>query len=480
MEYNSEFLKKLDSYSLDDKQLIGNKAFNLLRLQMEGANIPKTWVVSTRLFEEVPYIMAFYDDGISIDDFEKIRKYIDSEGFIRLLGSMLINEISKMISENKKSFYAIRSSSNLEDDKRYSFAGMFSTVLNVRHIRNIIDSVYVVLKDSFSGDVEEMCRLNGIERVKLPAVIIQEFIYSETGGVSFRQDGVVSSSIALGLTKGIVDGISSTDSLVLNDKNELTSEDVTEKKYCVLPVNGRSDPLPEEEYAYRYKSQTVRFKCIENRIEEGIIKAEIPEDLKNERLLEISEAKVVTDTVNTIADKLGIRDYDSEWCIYKGCLYLLQIREITKKMESMEAASLNGVMPIVSGNAVGRTCVIRKEEDLKLFKKGDILVTDIINGKAIHAVMDAAGCIIQTSSPLSHSAIIARELGLPCVGVSDIGKIDNLKLMEIDGTLGKISEVDGDHSYETEKYDESESFDILKNSEKWKEYIIASPEEWAY
>jgi len=146
----------------------------------------------------------------------------------------------------------------------------------------------------------------------------------------------------------------------------------------------------------------------------------------------------------------------------------------------MDTASLNGVIPIVAGSVVGRTCVIRKEEDLKLFNKGDILVTDIINGKAIHAVIDAAGCIIQTSSPLSHSAIIARELGLPCVGVADIGKIDNLKLLEIDGTLGKIREVDGDYSLESEEFDERENFDVLKNSEKWKEYIIASPEEWAY
>jgi rifampicin phosphotransferase len=56
----------------------------------------------------------------------------------------------------------------------------------------------------------------------------------------------------------------------------------------------------------------------------------------------------------------------------------------------------------------------------------------------------AAGILVQRGSLLSHSAIVAREMGIPCV-VSVPGLMDNLQdgeLVEMDGTTGTIRRLD--------------------------------------
>ena len=50
------------------------------------------------------------------------------------------------------------------------------------------------------------------------------------------------------------------------------------------------------------------------------------------------------------------------------------------------------------------------------------------------------GLLVQRGSLLSHSAIVAREMGLPCV-VGVAGLLDTLRdgeLVEMDGTSGRI------------------------------------------
>ena len=52
------------------------------------------------------------------------------------------------------------------------------------------------------------------------------------------------------------------------------------------------------------------------------------------------------------------------------------------------------------------------------------------------AANKAIGCITESKSPLSHSAIIARELGIPVVGNVDINSICNNERYYINGKTG--------------------------------------------
>lgn len=415
MSTNS-ILRKLENYNLSDRDLIGNKAYNLLRMYLIDAHIPDTWVLDNSFLRNIPKVKEIYNEGIRVVDFKYIRSFFQTEDFIKMLGDRIREDYNIICLKGGVKYYAIRSSSCLEDSRLYSFAGMFTTILNIRHICNVIDSIYKVLLNSFSEQVEFSCKLYGIDRMKLPAVIIQEFVYSKIGGVTFRQNGVTVSNLALGLTKGIVDGVSSPDTWIYDEQERKIQKEIKKKELCILPVNLRTDPLQGEKQLYKYNKKTIALKCVKTIADGGLIIAEIPQEIKHEQLVSDNQMINILECLNGIAEKLSIENYDVEWCINsRGELFILQIRDLTKKLSISEGNSLNVIIPIVSGRAVGRACVVKNEMDLQNFKRGDILVTDIINGKAIFAVLDAAGCIIQTSSVLSHSAIIARELGLPCI-----------------------------------------------------------------
>jgi phosphohistidine swiveling domain-containing protein len=58
----------------------------------------------------------------------------------------------------------------------------------------------------------------------------------------------------------------------------------------------------------------------------------------------------------------------------------------------------------------------------------------------------AAGLAVERGSPLSHSAIVAREVGLPCVvGVRGLlGTIRDGELLELDGALGTVTRLESE------------------------------------
>lgn len=69
------------------------------------------------------------------------------------------------------------------------------------------------------------------------------------------------------------------------------------------------------------------------------------------------------------------------------------------------------------------------------------MLTEKIGWFALHALHKAVGCIVQSESILSHSAILAREFNLPTVGVKNISIIPREKMLEINGYNGKIIEI---------------------------------------
>ena len=57
-------------------------------------------------------------------------------------------------------------------------------------------------------------------------------------------------------------------------------------------------------------------------------------------------------------------------------------------------------------------------------------------------MLEANGIITAEGGFLSHAAIIARELGKPCicgVGYEAIDKLKNVEYLEMNGTTGKIT-----------------------------------------
>ncbi|HNS51740.1 MAG TPA: PEP/pyruvate-binding domain-containing protein [Anaerolineae bacterium] len=85
--------------------------------------------------------------------------------------------------------YAVRSSANLEDDSRHSFAGQFSSYLDVRGPDAILASIESVWKSAHSGDVGAYLEHHGTPSgyVRM-AVVLQEMVKPVVSGVSFSRN----------------------------------------------------------------------------------------------------------------------------------------------------------------------------------------------------------------------------------------------------------------------------------------------------
>lgn len=120
---------------------------------------------------------------------------------------------------------------------------------------------------------------------------------------------------------------------------------------------------------------------------------------------------------------------DIEWAKdgITGELFILQARPETvhaqKKQNFVETYKLseNHGAPLVTGVAVGEKIghgtvhVLLDPDKLKSFKEGDILVTSMTD-PAWEPIMKRASAIItDRGGRTCHSAIISRELGLPCI-----------------------------------------------------------------
>jgi rifampicin phosphotransferase len=131
--------------------------------------------------------------------------------------------------------------------------------------------------------------------------------------------------------------------------------------------------------------------------------------------------------------------------------------DLPRRFETVGAPGLSAIVPVKSetpvgddpsvrhglgcsaGTVRGRARVIRDPHGATL-DHGDILIAEFTDPGWITVFANCAGLAVERGSLLSHSAIVARELGLPAVvGVADLlAWVNDGDVVEIDGTAGTI------------------------------------------
>ncbi len=97
--------------------------------------------------------------------------------------------------------------------------------------------------------------------------------------------------------------------------------------------------------------------------------------------------------------------------------------------------------PASPGIATGTVRCVHGRDDLGGFRQGEVLVCDAIQPTMTHLVPLASAIVERRGGMLIHGAIIARELGIPCVnGVRDAAEVlKNGDLVTVDGHLGIVT-----------------------------------------
>lgn len=97
--------------------------------------------------------------------------------------------------------------------------------------------------------------------------------------------------------------------------------------------------------------------------------------------------------------------------------------------------------PAAPGLASGRVCRVTEGKDIGRFRAGDVLVCDAIQPMMTHLVPLAAAVVERRGGMLIHGAIIAREMGIPCVnGVARaVEQLRDGDVVTVDGHLGIVT-----------------------------------------
>lgn len=333
-------------------KIVGGKALGLAKLKANGVNIPKT------------YVVPIGNDNKNYD-------------------------FSEILDHKKK--YAVRSSADIEDGGKFSFAGMFDSYLNT-NIEDVNEKVEAVKKSVDNARVKKYIEMNGLSQPSM-SVVIQEFREPEFSGVWIGKDG---NSGTLEWVKGNGEKL----------------------------VSGRANPIRE----IWIDGKTDTDSAIETDESIGV------------QLLKIQ---------NELAKNSG-DIADMEWCILDGKLVLLQYRPVTREVELNKTSMLenrkqeNTIFtgsPASAGEVLGKAEFYRNLSDIKEWHDGDILMAWFTDPDWMEVMSKSSGLITAVGGLLCHSAIIARELGIPCVtgiGSKAMKTIWGEKEMYVNGTTGEV------------------------------------------
>jgi len=280
----------------------------------------------------------------------------------------------------------VRSSATVEDSSRAGFAGVFESVTGVNSFDELIRAIERVFKSAESRRVKQYTGRLGIKGDMKIAVIVQRQIKPKLAGVLFTRSPNELDRALVEFIKGLPE--------------ELISGKTSGKRLLPLNPSKVKDPLMRE------------------LIETG---------------LEVED--------------LFSRPPDIEWA-YDETLWLLQSRDITAFAPKPEKAKVPkgwrklGGVPTSPGRARGKAYFVLDdqppEEAEKLFPKGGILVTYVLHAEYYNLFMKASRIITKVESVLSHPAIIARELGIPCVAGVDVEVIREGDEVIVDGDGGVV------------------------------------------
>ncbi len=107
--------------------------------------------------------------------------------------------------------------------------------------------------------------------------------------------------------------------------------------------------------------------------------------------------------------------------------------------------------PVGPGMATGKVRRVSGPMDMARFRAGEVLVCDSIQPSMTHLVPLASGIVERRGGMLMHGAIVARELGRPCVnGITNAMEIlKEGEQVTVDGYLGIVTV--GEPEFDLEK-----------------------------
>lgn len=373
--------------------------------------------------------------GLDVNDVDELAR-VGSEARRLMLETPFPPEVEAAIKDayvrlgeriGKKSFeVAVRSSATAEDLPDASFAGQQDTILNVRGDDRLIEACHECYASLWTDRAISYRTAKGFNHFDVALSIgIQPMVRSDAAcsGVMFTldtesgfRDAVVING-AWGLGEAVVQGMTTPDEWIVFKPT---------LKQGFRPIVTRKLGVKEVKMVFADDGSGTQVRDVVESQRKRLC-------LAGFEVLQLAKwACAIEDHYSKIAGRS--QPMDIEWAKdgVTGELYILQARPETVHAQQdnnyIETYTLTGIhgAPLSSGVAVGnrighgKAHVLLDPSKLSSFKEGEILVTSATDPAWEPIMKKASAIVTERGGRTCHSAIISRELGIPCiVGTGD-------------------------------------------------------------
>jgi pyruvate,water dikinase len=305
--------------------------------------------------------------------------------------------------ESRRPLVAMRSSA-VGEDLTLTFAGQYATYLNVP-ADELVSRYKDIVASLFTPRALFYYKNKGFKEEEMAmGVVVMPMVAARASGVLFtRQPDAADQQTALlnavwGLGKYAVSG-------VINPDHYLAAYQP--------PGQVLEQTIPPKE---------VMLIC---RPQGGVEEVAVPPDLVNAPCLDPGQIRWLVEWAGVL-EKHFARPQDVEWALDgAGHLWLLQTRPLqlpAKKAGDRPARTLKNYPVLIDqgtvacrGVGAGPVVLVRRDEDLKHFPPGGVLVARHTSPKFVTVMPQAAAIITDAGSPTGHMALLAREFQVPTI-----------------------------------------------------------------
>lgn len=309
------YVKNLHHVRKEDFSTVGGKGANLGEMLGAGLPVPGGFVVLTTAYqqfvnsngldEKITALLRRLDVD-SRFSLESAAREVESWFLAGTIPGDIVREVEAMYRSQEEPVTAVRSSATAEDLPGLSFAGQYSTFLNVQGLEELLQAIKECWASLWNSRALSYRMKQGVSNDGLAhGVVVQHLIPSEKSGILFtanpvngRRDQMLLNS-SWGLGEAIVGG------------------EVTPDQWVVRKSDG-----------HFMEAATAVKEVMTIRRDQGIELVSVPDELKSEVTLTDAEVETLRQLCLKAEHYFG-SPQDLEWAYAAGTFYLVQSRPIT-------------------------------------------------------------------------------------------------------------------------------------------------------
>ncbi len=427
----SKYIKFFSELNNKDVPQVGGKNASLgemySKLTKKGVRVPNGFATTAYAYD------SFMEKTGLKEKIRKILKDLDTHNVTNLMkkgkevrNTILAADLSKEFEQEIATAYkklsksygetsldvAVRSSATAEDLPDASFAGQQETFLNIKGKNDLLVAVKKCIASLFTNRAISYREDKGFDHFKIAlSVGIQKMVRSDkaSSGVMFSIDtesgfkNTVLVHSIYGLGENIVQGKVNPDEFyVFKPTMAIITRSVGKKSIKMIYNNKKGAKKPVKDVP-------------------------VSEADREKQSITDQQVKKLAKWAMDIEDHYG-KPMDMEWALdgKDKKLYIVQARpETVHSQEDVNVVEKYKLEKrgdaIISGQSVGNRIGagisnrIMDVKDIKNFKKGEVLVTDMTDPDWEPIMKIASAIVTDKGGRTCHAAIVSRELGIPCV-----------------------------------------------------------------